>query len=494
MASDSPDSANSRGGAASETTPLLAPGLLASEQDPNVAESLLSSSATAASAAPGDKPLPKTQIILLCYARLVEPIAFFSIFPYINQMLQYNGDLPATDVGFYSGFIESLFSLTQMLVMMFWGRVADRVGRKPVLVVSLVGVALSTSIFGLARNLWQMIVFRCLAGVFAGTILTVRTMISEHSTARTQARSFSWFAFAGNIGIFLGPLIGGALAVPASLYPGIFGDMPFFREYPYALPSFAVGLVGLTAVVTTALFVEETLKRRPGKARDCDEDGTAALGTASDEPEPMSTWELLQAPGVAKALYVYGHVTVLAFAYTAVLPVFLFTPVEFGGCGMSAMQISLVMTLTGLAQATWLLVIFPPLQHRFGTNGVLRGCGIAYPCFLALCPVFSELLRSGGEGAATIFWTVGPFFLVIGVGISMSFTAIQLAVNDVSPSPETLGTLNALALTGTSALRSFTPVLFAVIYAGKFQFSDVAIPSFPPPHFCSSSLHPEPWH
>lgn len=54
-----------------------------------------------------DKPLPMGQIMLLCYARLVEPIAFFSIFPFINQMIQEVGDVAEEDVGFYSGLIVS---------------------------------------------------------------------------------------------------------------------------------------------------------------------------------------------------------------------------------------------------------------------------------------------------------------------------------------------------------------------------------------------------
>jgi MFS family permease len=58
-----------------------------------------------------------------------------------------------------------------MLVMISWGRAADRFGRKPILVISLVGVALATSIFGLSKAVWQMIVFRCIAGVFAGTVV-----------------------------------------------------------------------------------------------------------------------------------------------------------------------------------------------------------------------------------------------------------------------------------------------------------------------------------
>lgn len=53
-----------------------------------------------------------------------------------------------------------------------------------------------------------MILFRCIAGVFAGTVVTVRTMLSENSTPKTQATVFSRFAFARNIGILIGPMIG----------------------------------------------------------------------------------------------------------------------------------------------------------------------------------------------------------------------------------------------------------------------------------------------
>jgi hypothetical protein len=70
-----------------------------------------------------DAPLPYDQILILCLTRLVEPIAFFSIFPYINSMIERTGGINKEDVGFYSGLIESLFSATQMCVMVLWGKV-----------------------------------------------------------------------------------------------------------------------------------------------------------------------------------------------------------------------------------------------------------------------------------------------------------------------------------------------------------------------------------
>jgi MFS family permease len=58
-----------------------------------------------------------------------------------------------------------------MLLMLAWGRASDRIGRKPVLVFSLTGVAVATALFGLSRSIPQMVLFRCCAGIFAGTIV-----------------------------------------------------------------------------------------------------------------------------------------------------------------------------------------------------------------------------------------------------------------------------------------------------------------------------------
>ncbi|KAI0427123.1 major facilitator superfamily transporter [Xylaria sp. FL1042] len=457
-----------------ETTPLLAAssspivpgGVVPEEAKPLISStptSTSSSSVPAAAAKTAEtetdspKTFHKTQVLLLCYARLIEPVAFFSIFPYINQMVQENGHLAEEDMGFYSGLIESLFSLTQMVVMVLWGKAADRIGRKPVLVSSLLGVAIATAFFGFAKTIWQMILFRCIAGVFAGSIVTIRTMISEHSTRETQATAFSWFAVAGNVGILVGPLVGGALADPVHQYPGVFKHIRFLEKFPYALSSIVVSIIGLTAVVTSALFIEETLVRENKP-----DDESAAT---TPRLHPNSTWDLLKAPGVGIVLYNYGHVMLLAFAYTAVVPVFWATGVDLGGLGFSPLQISLFMALTGFGQAVWLLVFFPPLQRRIGTNGVMRACGLAYPFFMAVMPFLNALLRRHTQPAETAFWILAPTLLVLGVGVSMAFTGAQLALNDVSPSHETLGMLNAIALTLTSGLRSFSPALFASLFA-----------------------------
>lgn len=408
---------------------------------------------------PTGKPLPKGQIALLCYARMMEPIAFFSIFPFIAQMVQRNGNLPDSDVGFYSGIIESIFSATQTVVLIFWGRLADKVGRKPILIYSLCGMAIGPALFGVANSIGEMILFRCLAGVFSGSGLIIRTMIGDHSTPETQAVAFSWFAFAGNVGIFLGPIIGGVLADPVNQYPSLFGGIEFFENYPYALPGLVVGAISATGALTSMFFLEETLNR--------DEPTTEnANGNSEDHDAPkMTIWQLVKAPGVGAVLWIYGHVMFLAFAFTAILPVVLFTPIEIGGLGCSTGQISIYMAAQGASQALWLLLAFPFLQRRLGTKGVLQACSIAYPLFFAGYIAMNTLLRDGSEVATVWFWIIGSMVALIGPGVSMAFTGVQLALNDVSPAAHLLGTLNAVALTCTGAIRSFVPGVATAVYA-----------------------------
>jgi len=191
---------------AAETTPLLSAsaedGLIktitTNPSNGHVAGSSLTSEALLpySSQAPDDeKPFPLYQILILCYASIVEPVAFFIIFPYINEMVERVGHQLPENVGFWTGTIESLFSFVQMFLIIFYGRIADTFGRKPVLVFSLAGIAAASALFGMSAKLWQMIVFRCLAGLFAGSSVTIRTMLSENCTKATQAKAFGWFMF-----------------------------------------------------------------------------------------------------------------------------------------------------------------------------------------------------------------------------------------------------------------------------------------------------------
>ncbi|KAJ3482303.1 hypothetical protein NLG97_g7605 [Lecanicillium saksenae] len=173
----------------------------------------------------------------------------------------------------------------------------------------------------------------------------------------------------------------------------------------------------------------------------------------------------MRTPGIPTVLLVNGAVMIMAFAFTALLPVVLYTPIHLGGLGLSPFQISIYMAVQGLAQATWLLIIFPPLHRRLGTRKLLAVCAGVYPFFYLTYIILNELLRVGTPCAMAWVWVIGPLAAIVGPGVSMAFTAVQLALNDASPDPHVMGTLNGIALTIASGLRSFTPGLTTALYA-----------------------------
>lgn len=202
-------------------------------------------------------------------------------------------------------------------------------------------------------------------------------------------------------------LPGGGLANPAEQFPSIFKGIAFFEEYPYALSTFIAGFIVLSSAMTTLLFVNETLKSK-----------TSEASSNTPTKPPMSTWEVLTSPGVPTVLYILAHTLGLSLAYTAVSPVFMYTPVDESGFDFSDQQISYFLALAGASQAGWMLIAFPPLQKKLGTARLMRWCCVGWPVFLAAYPILNELLR---HGLNTVFWVAAPLSLVAGSGVSMSF-------------------------------------------------------------------------
>jgi MFS family permease len=90
------------------------------------------------------------------------------ILPFVQRMVYETGKVRIEDVGFYVGAIESLFSFAGILAFIPTARLSDRVGRRPVLIVTLFLEGLCAIAFGFSTTVWQMILFRGASGLFSG--------------------------------------------------------------------------------------------------------------------------------------------------------------------------------------------------------------------------------------------------------------------------------------------------------------------------------------
>ncbi|KAM4056839.1 major facilitator superfamily protein [Hirsutella rhossiliensis] len=218
-----------------------------------------------AAARPGTRggqkpPFPTKQMFVLACCRICEPIAFMSIFPYIYYMIEdFHITDDASQISVYAGMVTSAFTLAEFATGVMWGRLSDKIGRKPVLLAGLLGTALSVLVFGFAPSLPIALFARALGGLLNGNIGVLQTTVAELVTVREQQpRAYTIMPMVWCIGSIIGPMIGGALARPCISYPELFPRGTIWDRYPYLLPNLFSAATVFIGVVVGFLFLEET--------------------------------------------------------------------------------------------------------------------------------------------------------------------------------------------------------------------------------------------
>lgn len=196
----------------------------------------------------------------LALCRICEPIAFMSIFPYAYYMVASfkitNND---TQIAVYAGMLTSSFALAEFSTGVVWGRVSDRMGRKPVLIMGLIGTALSMILFGFSRNLQTALLARALGGLLNGNVGVLQTTVAELVTRKDhQPRAYSIMPFVWCLGSIIGPALGGLLAQPCEKYPSIFSTHSIFYTYPFLLSNLICVAILVVGIIVGLLFLEET--------------------------------------------------------------------------------------------------------------------------------------------------------------------------------------------------------------------------------------------
>ncbi|RSM11534.1 hypothetical protein BHE90_004285 [Fusarium euwallaceae] len=205
-------------------------------------------------------PFPTKQMFVLACCRICEPIAFMSIFPYIYYMIEdFNITDDSSKISVYAGMVTSAFTLAEFSTGVLWGRLSDKIGRKPVLLFGLLGTALSVLVFGFAPSLPVALFARALGGLLNGNIGVLQTTVAELVTVKEQQpRAYTIMPMVWCIGSIIGPMIGGALARPCISYPEIFARGTIWDRYPYLLPNLFSAATVFIGVVIGLLFLEET--------------------------------------------------------------------------------------------------------------------------------------------------------------------------------------------------------------------------------------------
>jgi MFS family permease len=183
-----------------------------------------------------------------------------SIFPYAYRMIEtFDITSDSTQISMYAGMLITSFAFAEFSTGVIWGRISDKIGRKPVLIMGLIGTALSMVSFGFATSLPAAIVARALGGLLNGNVGVLQTTVAELVTSKEhQPRAYSIMPFVWCLGSIIGPAMGGALAAPCEAYPWLFPRDTIFARHPFLLPNLVCVGVLMVGIMIGLLFLEET--------------------------------------------------------------------------------------------------------------------------------------------------------------------------------------------------------------------------------------------
>jgi MFS family permease len=241
------------------------------------------------------------------------------------------------------------FSAMQLAAAPFWGRVSDRVGRRPLLILSLFASSFSYLVFGLADSFWLLLVSRMAAGAAGGTITIAQAYIADSTSHDERARGMGHLGAASGLGVMLGPAIGGFVS----------------DWWGLGAPGFvAAGFCALNALAAFYLVPES----HPHEHR-----------TQPGQAATFRTWiRSLTAYPLSVLLSVY-FLTISSFAaMTAVLALYLER-----SFGVDQKDMGLLFTLSGATTVVVRGVLLGRLVKRFGESLTAR---------LGICSLLASLL------------------------------------------------------------------------------------------------------
>jgi MFS transporter, DHA1 family, multidrug resistance protein len=150
--------------------------------------------------------------------QFVMTAAFSMLSPIMPLFLPVLGVDSASAVALWAGVLAGTTSFVAAFASPLWGRLADRHGRKLMLLRSSIAVGVFAALMGAAMNVWQVFACRALMGVFAGFSSTAIALVASQAPEERLGFALGWLSTGQLVGSLVGPLIGGFLADATGSY------------------------------------------------------------------------------------------------------------------------------------------------------------------------------------------------------------------------------------------------------------------------------------
>lgn len=316
------------------------------------------------------------------------------------------------------GLLVSCFSAAQLLTSAWWGRLSDRYGRRPVLMVALFASAVAYAIFAFADSIWLLFLSRLVQGAGGGTTGVVQAYVADSIEPENRAKALGWISAVTNAGVAIGPAIA-SLSVPLSRHaPGLIAAALCLLNVAWAYHSLPESMT------------PDTVKRERRSVR-------GALV------------EMMNHPGapVSLLILIYAGAMLAFSALTGVLALYLAY-----AFGVTEKTSGYFYTYVGVLSVVMRSLFLGPVVKRFGEVRTLRLGAIALILGFALMPL------------AHTVWTFALVVALLPIGTALLFPPTSSLVSRFAHKSEMGQTLGLQQAFGGVA-RMLGPTLAGVAFA-----------------------------
>jgi len=288
----------------------------------------------------------KKSLAVLMATAFVDMLGFAMIFPLLPfYALRLGGQ------AWIVGPLVASFSVAQLASSPLWGRVSDRYGRRPTLLIGLSAAAIAYVIFGFANSIWLLFASRLVQGAGGGTTGVVQAYVSDATDPGQRVRGLGWLSASTNLGVMIGPAIGSLAS-----------------HWGPAAPGLCAAALCLCNVLFAWTFLPET-NAALGRPRRSIRTAMLEVVHHPTAPQPRLIW-------------IYAGGMLAQGSFTAVLALYL--KYRFG---VTVQTIGYFFVYTGFLSVVLRAVILGPLVDRFGETRLLRTGAVLLMLAMLLFPV-----------------------------------------------------------------------------------------------------------
>ncbi len=351
---------------------------------------------------------------------VVDLIGFGIIIPLLPFYAEHYNASPAE-----VGFLMAIYSITQFISAPLWGRLSDRIGRKPVLLGSMLGATGAYIWLGFAETLTGLFLARALGGFMAGNIAAAFAYAADVTTPENRAKGMGLMGAAFSIGFILGPAVGGILA----------GSDP--NNADFRTPSFAAAGLSATAFVLGLFILKESLSRELREK-------IAAQGR---QGRLQALLEALRSPGVGLCLGLSFLATLVFAGLEATFA--MWSRRQFG---WGPEQNGYLFAFIGFLAAAVQGGLIGRLAGKFGVDRLI----VAGSCLLCI--------GLAGVPFSDTVPTLIAFMTIAGLGFSIISPALNTAIS-VRGGSDVQGGLMGVTRSVTTLSRIAGPIMAGVLFA-----------------------------